>query len=135
MPEAYRSPPPETLGGPRAAVQDAATTPAIRDRSGAGAERLQEPLQGTRPRSIRVACRVHRFADSRNARGGGGLRRGELADRYKTIVEKGGRFHLSGDSSKARGLTDSALAGRSAASATPSVPVRLAPEADKVLVY
>ena len=64
-----------------------------------------------------------------------GLGTGKLADHYKTIVEKGGRFHLSGNSSKARGLTDADLAGKPAAFATPSVLVRLASEADKVLVY
>lgn len=64
-----------------------------------------------------------------------GLGTGKLADHCKTIVEKGGRFHLSGNSSKARGLTDADLAGKPAAFATPSVLVKLASEADRVLVY
>lgn len=64
-----------------------------------------------------------------------GLGTGKLADHYKAIVEKGGRFHLSGNSSKARGLTDADLAGKPASFAMPTVLVRLAAEADKVLVY
>ncbi|MFN7272462.1 MAG: DsrE family protein [Gammaproteobacteria bacterium] len=64
-----------------------------------------------------------------------GLGTGKLADHYKAIVEKGGRFHLSGNSSKARGLTEADLAGKPAAFATPNVLVRLASQADKVLVY
>lgn len=64
-----------------------------------------------------------------------GLGTGKLADHYKTIVEKGGRFHLSGNSSKARGLTEADLADKPAAFATPNVLVRLASQADKVLVY
>ena len=64
-----------------------------------------------------------------------GLGTGKLADHYKTIVEKGGRFHLSGNSSKARGLTEADLAGKPAAFAMPTVLVRLAAQADKVLVY
>lgn len=64
-----------------------------------------------------------------------GLGTGKLADHYKVIVEKGGRFHLSGNSSKARGLTEADLAGKPAAFASPAVLVKLAAEADKVLVY
>lgn len=64
-----------------------------------------------------------------------GLGTGKLADHYKAIVEKGGRFHLSGNSSKARGLTEADLAGKPAAFASPAVLVKLAAEADKVLVY
>ena len=64
-----------------------------------------------------------------------GLGTGKLADHYKAIVEKGGRFHLSGNSSKARGLTEADLAGKPAAFVTPNVLVRLASQADKVLVY
>ena len=64
-----------------------------------------------------------------------GLGTGKLADHYKAIVEKGGRFHLSGNSSKARGLTEADLAGKPAAFAMPTVLVRLAAQADKVLVY
>jgi uncharacterized protein len=64
-----------------------------------------------------------------------GLGTGKLADHYKTIVEKGGRFHLSANSSKARGLTDADIAGKPAAFAQAAVFVKLASEADKVLVY
>ncbi len=39
----------------------------------------------------------------------------KLADPYKAIVERGGRFHLSASSSKARGLTDADIQGKPAA--------------------
>lgn len=64
-----------------------------------------------------------------------GLGTGKLAEHYKVIVEKGGRFHLSGNSSKSRGLTEADLQGKPAGFATPNVLVRLASQADKVLVY
>jgi predicted peroxiredoxin len=64
-----------------------------------------------------------------------GLGTGKLADHYRVIVEKGGRFHLSGNSSKARGLTEGDIRDKPAAFATPSVLVKLATEADRVLVY
>ncbi|MFY7996003.1 MAG: DsrE family protein, partial [Sediminibacterium sp.] len=35
-----------------------------------------------------------------------GLGTGKLSDHYKVIVEKGGKFYLSGNSSKARNLTE-----------------------------
>ena len=64
-----------------------------------------------------------------------GLGTGKLADHYKTIVEKGGRFYLSTNSSKARGLTEGDLAGKPASFAQAADFVRLASQADKVLVY
>ena len=64
-----------------------------------------------------------------------GLGTGKLAEHYKVIVAKGGRFHLSGNSSKSRGLTEADLQGKPADFATPNVLVRLASQADKVLVY
>lgn len=64
-----------------------------------------------------------------------GLGTGKLADHYKVIVEKGGRFYLSGNSSKARGLTEADIQGKPATFALPTVLVGLASRADKVLVY
>ncbi|MEN9789356.1 MAG: hypothetical protein RLZZ473_1420 [Pseudomonadota bacterium] len=64
-----------------------------------------------------------------------GLGTGKLADHYKVIVDKGGRFHLANNSSKARGLTEADLQGKPAAFANATGFVRLASQADKVLVY
>ena len=64
-----------------------------------------------------------------------GLGTGKLADHYKTIVEKGGRFYLSANSSKARGLTEAEIQGKPASFARATGFVELAAQADKVLVY
>lgn len=64
-----------------------------------------------------------------------GLGTGNLADHYKVIVERGARFHLSGNSSKARGLSAEELAGKPASFALPNVLVNLAAEADRVFTY
>ena len=45
------------------------------------------------------------------------------------------KLHLSGNSSKSRGLTEAGLHGKPTGFATPNVLVRLASQADKVLVY
>ncbi len=64
-----------------------------------------------------------------------GLGTGNLADHYKVIVERGARFHLSGNSSKARGLSAEELVGKPATFALPNVLVNLAAEADRVFTY
>lgn len=64
-----------------------------------------------------------------------GLGTGKLSDHYKVIVEKGGKFFLSGNSSKARNLTEDDLKGKPASFALPNVLVKLASEADKVFTY
>ena len=64
-----------------------------------------------------------------------GVGTGNLADHYKVIVERGAKFHLSGNSCKARGLTAEELAGKPAAFALPNVLVGLAAEADRVFTY
>lgn len=64
-----------------------------------------------------------------------GLGTGKLSDHYKVIVEKGGKFFLSGNSSKARNLTEEDLKGKPAVFALPNVLVKLAAESDKVLTY
>ena len=64
-----------------------------------------------------------------------GLGTGKLAEHYKVIVEKGGRFYLSANSSKARALTDADIQGKPAAFAPAAVFVKLASAADKVLIY
>ena len=64
-----------------------------------------------------------------------GLGTGKLRDHYDAIVTGGGRFYLSGMSSKARGLTDADLSGRPMEFATPNVLVRLALEHDRMFTY
>ncbi len=64
-----------------------------------------------------------------------GVGTGKLSDHYKVIVEKGGKFYLSGNSSKARNLAEADLTGKPASFALPNVLVKLAAEADKVITY
>lgn len=64
-----------------------------------------------------------------------GLGTGKLSDHYKVIVEKGGKFFLSGNSSKARNLTEQDLKDKPASFALPNVLVQLASESDKVFTY
>lgn len=64
-----------------------------------------------------------------------GLGTGVLSEHYKVLVEKGAKFYLSGNSSKARGLTIEELQGKPASFALPNVLVKLAVEADKVFTY
>jgi len=64
-----------------------------------------------------------------------GLGTGKLAEHYKVIVDKGGRFYLSANSSKARALTEADIRGKPAEFATATVFVKLASAADKVLIY
>jgi predicted peroxiredoxin len=64
-----------------------------------------------------------------------GLGTGALREHYEAIAAGGGRFYLSGNSSKARGLTKDELAGKPAEFAPPNVLVRLALEHDRVFSY
>jgi len=64
-----------------------------------------------------------------------GLGTGKLTDHYKVIVEKGGKFFLSGNSSKARNLTEEDIKGKPATFAMPNVLVKLATESEKVFTY
>ena len=64
-----------------------------------------------------------------------GLGTGKLEDHFQALVAKGARFHLSGMSAKARGMTEQDLAGKPAEFGMPQVLVRLAAEADRVLTY
>jgi uncharacterized protein len=64
-----------------------------------------------------------------------GVGTGSLREHYTVIAKGGARFYLSGMSSKARGVTDADLAGKSAEFASPAVLVRLATEHDRVFTY
>ena len=64
-----------------------------------------------------------------------GVGTGALRESYEAIVAAGGRFYLSGMSSKARGVSESDLEGKPAEMAMPSRLVQLALEHDRVLTY
>ena len=64
-----------------------------------------------------------------------GLGTGKLREHYDAIVSKGGKFYLSGMSSKARGITQDDLKDKPAEFAMPDVLVRLSIESDKMFVY
>ena len=60
-----------------------------------------------------------------------GLGTGSLRESFDAIASAGGRFYVSGMSSKARGVTDSDLVGKPAEFAMPRRLVQLAFEADR----
>ena len=64
-----------------------------------------------------------------------GLGTGSLRELHDAIVAKGGRFYLSGGSSKARGVTEQELAGKPAEFAGPPQLVRLSLAHDRLFTY
>lgn len=64
-----------------------------------------------------------------------GLGTGSLKEHYDVIVSGGGRFYLSGMSSKGRGLGEADLEGKPAELATPNLLLRLSLEADRMFTY
>lgn len=64
-----------------------------------------------------------------------GLGTGNLRELYDGIVAGGGRFYLSGGSSKARGVTEQDLQGKPADFAGPPQLVRLSLEHDRMFTY
>ena len=64
-----------------------------------------------------------------------GVGTGKLNDHYAAIVKGQGKFYLSGNSSKERGLTDADIAGKPAEFATPNVLIRLSVESDRMFTY
>lgn len=64
-----------------------------------------------------------------------GLGTGKLSEHYEAIVKGGGKFYLSGMSTKARGFSEEILTGKPAEFAMPNVLVRLAVESDRMFVY
>jgi len=64
-----------------------------------------------------------------------GVGTGSLREHYEKLVAGGARLVLSGGSSKARGLQDSDLAGKTYEFGNPNLLVRLAVEHDRVISY
>lgn len=64
-----------------------------------------------------------------------GLGTGSLREHLNAVSGGGGRFYVSGMSSKARGVTDADLEGKSAEFAMPKRLVQLAFEADRTFTY
>lgn len=64
-----------------------------------------------------------------------GLGTGSLRESFDAILAGGGRFFVSGMSSKARGVGEDDLAGKSAEFAMPKRLVQLAFEADRSFTY
>ncbi len=64
-----------------------------------------------------------------------GLGTGSLREHFDAIVKAGGKFYLSGMSSKARGVTEADLQGKPAEFAMPNVLVKLATESDRMFTY
>ena len=64
-----------------------------------------------------------------------GLGTGSLRESFDAIAGGGGRFYVSGMSSKARGVTDGDLEGKPAEFATPKQLVQLAFAAERAFTY
>jgi uncharacterized protein len=64
-----------------------------------------------------------------------GLGTGKLREHYDAIVKSNGKFYLSGNSSKARGVTADDLKGKPAEFALPTVLLRLSLESDRMFTY
>ncbi len=64
-----------------------------------------------------------------------GIGTGKLRDHYEAIVKGNCRFYLSGNSSKARGVSEADIKGKPAEFALPNVLVRLSVESDRMFTY
>jgi predicted peroxiredoxin len=64
-----------------------------------------------------------------------GLGTGNLRELFNAIAASGSKIHLSGMSSKVRGLESQAVSGKPVEMATPNVLVKLALEHDKMFTY
>ena len=64
-----------------------------------------------------------------------GLGTGSLREHYNAIVAGGGRFYLSGMSSKGRGLTEAELDSKPAEFAMANVLIRLSLDHDRMFTY
>jgi uncharacterized protein len=64
-----------------------------------------------------------------------GVGTGNAREHFDAVVSGGGRFYVSGLSSKARGVTEKDLEGKNAEMVMPNVLVRLAFENDRMFTY
>ncbi len=64
-----------------------------------------------------------------------GLGTGKIREHFDVIVKGGGKFYLSGMSSKARGLLEVELKDKPAEFAMPKVLLQLSLESDRMFVY
>ncbi len=64
-----------------------------------------------------------------------GVGTGKLREHYEAIVKGSGKFYLSGNSSKARGMTETDIKGKPAEFALPNVLVRLSVDSDRMFTY
>jgi predicted peroxiredoxin len=64
-----------------------------------------------------------------------GLGTGKLREHYDAIVKGGGKFYLSGMSSKARGVLDGDLKDKPAEFAMPKTLLQLSVDSDRMFVY
>ncbi len=64
-----------------------------------------------------------------------GLGTGKLREHYDAIVKGGGKFYLSGMSSKARGVSETDLKDKPAEFAMPKVLLQLSIDSDRMFVY
>lgn len=64
-----------------------------------------------------------------------GLGTGKLREHFDALAKGGAKFYLSGNSSKARGITDADIQGKSAEFAMPNVLVQLAADSDRLFTY
>ena len=64
-----------------------------------------------------------------------GVGTGKIREHYEAIVKGNGKFYLSGNSSKARGITEMDIKGKPAEFALPNVLVRLSVESDRMFTY
>ena len=64
-----------------------------------------------------------------------GLGTGKLREHYDAIVKGGGKFYLSGMSSKSRGVVEGDLKDKPAEFAMPKVLLQLSVESDRMFVY
>jgi len=64
-----------------------------------------------------------------------GLGTGKLREHFDALVKGGAKFYLSGNSSKARGVTDTDIKGKPVEFALPNVLVHLLVDSDRSLTY
>ena len=64
-----------------------------------------------------------------------GIGTGKLRDHYEAIVKGNGKFYLSANSSKARGVTEADIKNKPAQFALPTVLIRLSVESDRMFTY